>query len=399
MSLHRTAILDPGPAALAEVVRFHRRWAPWVQRGLRPWVRLRAEGAEHLPAQGPALVLANHVSFLDPILLNCASPRPIQFMATQALLQEGWMGRVVANMGGVPKRKFSSDLKAVKLLRAWAEEGAIVGLFPEGQRSWDGRPLPLLDGIEKLIRLLGLPVITARIHNADHVWPRWARRPRHGTVTVELDPPERFGRDQDPAALRAWVEDRLRVDPARARRTRVLGVGLARGITNPLFACPCCAAVDTLVERWSTLACPRCGAAWRVQADLTLQGQGASPSLSLAQAIDRAHEALALEGTPDPARLDREGVALESGPCTLFDVSGDTPVLVGQGRLRLTREGLELHGTPWRLGFTELRATSVELRRRLQLQTRDVIYEVVLPQESVVKWEWLVPLWQARARG
>jgi 1-acyl-sn-glycerol-3-phosphate acyltransferase len=190
MALHRNPATPPSPENLAMIQRAMRWLIPAFRLGLSPRVPISVSGLEHFPKDGPVFLLSNHQTALDPILLTIAVNRPVHFMATQALLQEGPVGRFVGWLGAVPKKKFSADLRAVKQLIAWRALDAAVGLFPEGQRSWDGEPLPLLDGIEKLVRLMKAPVVTARLHNADRVWPRWAPKPRWGRIHIELDPPE-----------------------------------------------------------------------------------------------------------------------------------------------------------------------------------------------------------------
>ncbi|MCK6523912.1 1-acyl-sn-glycerol-3-phosphate acyltransferase [Myxococcota bacterium] len=396
MALHRNPATPPSPENLAKIQRAMRWLIPMFRLGLRPRVPISVSGLERFPKEGPVFLLSNHQTALDPILLTIAVNRPVHFMATQALLQEGPVGRFVGWIGAVPKKKFSADLRAVKQLIAWRDLGAAVGLFPEGQRSWDGEPLPLLDGIEKLIRLMKAPVVTARLHNADRVWPRWAPAPRWGQVHVELDPPEEL-HERDPKELRALLEQRVQLWAKDSRRYPVRGGGLAAGLNNALFACPRCGAMDSLDERGDALSCHACLARYTVTPSLTLLG--ADGERPIAEAVAAAKALVTLRRVADPARFSAEGVVMESERAELFDVTEDDAVPIGAGHLRLTAAGLSLHPTrkapaSWRLPFSELRATSVELRRRLQFQGKERIFEVVLPTESAVKWEWMVPRWQ-----
>ena len=167
----KTELITPDPAWVASFTEKHRKLRPYYRFITNRWSPHTCEGAEHVPRVGPVLLLANHTCFFDAPIIPLFAERPVITMTTESLLQ-GRHGAFLMSLGVVPKKKFVSDSRAVRLLKGWADAGAAIGMFPEGQRTWDGLPLPLLPGVEKLVRLLGIPVITARIYNGDRVWPR-----------------------------------------------------------------------------------------------------------------------------------------------------------------------------------------------------------------------------------
>lgn len=392
--------LEPVTPSLAarETIDRRARWvAPLVRGILSPLVRVRADGAEHVPASGPCLVLANHVSQLDPVLVALAAGRPIQWMASESLLESGPLGRLAVPWGIVPKKKFMADSRAVLELLRWVRVGACVGLFPEGQRTWDGHPLPLLPGVERLARVIGAPVVTARIENADHHWPRWAAVPRSGPVRITFDPPVTWAKDADLDEIRGHLERRLTVDPVATRHWPVHGVRLAHGIGNVLFACPGCLAFEALDERGDTIRCRSCGAAWTVDSTLRLHPRAGGTPTHLRDVSDDVRARIAAAGMVDRAAFAR-GHVLESEPVRLLDRTGDLPVEIGTGHLRLTPTHLTLSGTDWSLPLRELAVVSAEQRRRLWFRTADRLYEPILSRESTCKWEWIAEHWRRAAR-
>ncbi|EDM79207.1 AMP-binding enzyme/acyltransferase [Plesiocystis pacifica SIR-1] len=361
-------------------------------------------GRETLPDE-PVLILSNHVSLFDPWFTITAAGKPIHYLATAAAMQQPVMGFVLRTWGSVPKRKFTVDAGAIRALKKWADLGASVGSYPEGERSWDGELLPLLPGIEALVRLLKLPVVPVRILNADRVLPRWASVRRHGRVEIQFGEARKFPRKAPPAEVRAWLEQSLRIDQRdEANHFPVRGVRLALGIENPLFRCPHCFAWDALSPQRNVASCMRCGASWRVNThnELLAEGGGAS-SMTIVEARARIREATADNFFVNEHRFEREGLVAESQRAPLLNISGDQAEPMGMVRARLTREAVAFIDDAGRPRLTiplrELMVASVELRRRLTFRTESELYELVLPTESPLKWRELTEHWRERAHA
>lgn len=365
---------------------------------------LRLSGKEHLP-DGPGLILSNHSSLLDPWWTITAANRTINYLATAAAMQHPLMGRVLRTFGSVPKKKGTTDVTSIRLLKKWCDLGNLVGSYPEGERSWDGELLPLLPGIEALVRLLKVPVIPTRILNADRVMPRWAEKRRTGPVLVEFGQPRMFERRADPNMVREWIREQLTIDQSdEANHFPVHGTKLAHGLENPMFRCPSCFAWDALIPAGDAIRCRECTATWTVDTRNHMLGEsGGAQSTTIVEArraiLARTRESFIV----DERRFEREGIVAESEPATLLDVTGADAERVGAGRLLLTAQTLAMidadGGEVWRLELDDLRRAVVEIRRQLVFRTRDDrLFEVVLPKESPLKWAELVEHWrQVRA--
>lgn len=387
----RGAWVEPSAEALRRIGWVVRILRPFVWAGLYPKAQLTWSGS--VPSEGPMLVLANHVGFFDAMMLTVAVKRPVQQLATRSLLQTGLLGRAIGWMGAIPKQKFAVDSSAVRRLLRWASLGAAVGVFPEGQRSWDGGPQPILPGTERLISLLNIPVVTVRIVNADRQWPRWCTRPRRGRVHIEIDAPHQFDRKTPSSELRDWLTKRISVPAGSGAAWPVYGKDLALGLPNLVFACPHCAQLDRLEALGDWVVCGNCREKWRVTTENELIGKESFTILDLSH---RQRQHIQEEGSWN---TPREGVILQSEPMELLETTV-TPHRVGTGRLRLTPEALELQGdTPWRLPLSELRAVSVDVGRHLYFLGPTQTFEAVMPQESVVKWEWMTEHWRQKAKA
>lgn len=345
-------------------------------------------GTESFPRNGPVLVMSNHVSLMDPAILIVLCRRPIHWLASQAAMRDAMLALVMRLYGAVPTQKQLPDPRAIRQLRAWARLGEAVGVFPEGERSWDGRRLPLLPGIERLVRIIGAPVVTARLHNAHRRSPRWAEHSRVGRILVEFDPPRTFDGRAGPDEIRAYIQDRITID-AKERTWPVRGRRLARGLANMLFACPSCGSVGSLVETDDDVCCRECGARWRVTPDLDLVLQPDGSRLGIRDAVDRAHVSATRTWE---ARAHAGAIVLASESLELIDVTSDEPETLGRGTLVLTPDRLSFNDAAsgkslWKMPLSQLLAVTVDLRRRLQLHFGHQVVEPVMPSESVLKWQ------------
>ncbi len=395
---HHRGVVAPSPENRRWVER-NIRWLKGLFRLLlRPKLQVTVEGS--LPLEGPLLVISNHVHMLDPILMIIVAGRPIHFLATESLWQRRFSALICWLAGCIPRKKFVNDSHSLRQMLAWKQHGAAVGLFPEGERSWDGQPLPLLPGIEKLVRLIDAPVVCCRIHNGHRQGPRWANRMRTGRIHIVFDPPRYFPKSTPPAEILAFLEEKIRVDPHLGEDWPLSGSNLADGLSNLLFACPSCGAFDRLVESGDTVRCGACEAGWRVDTANRLHPLGGGQALELDQATARLR--LLLERRwEEEAKAAPHTVLLKSEKMTLLRTDGEVVQQVAQGQLCLSREALWVDdaGTErWRLPFADCTAVAIDLSRRLFYRTRDQqSFEVVLPKESVVKWCWISDHWRRAA--
>ncbi|MFI5183151.1 MAG: lysophospholipid acyltransferase family protein [Vicinamibacteria bacterium] len=159
---------------------------------------------EHLlPKEGPAIVAANHPSYLDPVLLSLQVERPIRFMAWDALFRVPILGSLIRAFGAFPVdiRRGKGRL-AYERAKALVEAGHVVGLFPEGKRSRTGWMEPSLrEGAARLAFETGAPLVPATIAGAYRAWPSSRSLPSPARIRV------RFHEPIDPVPYRAMGKD------------------------------------------------------------------------------------------------------------------------------------------------------------------------------------------------
>ena len=143
----------------------------------------RATGRHHLPATGPALIVSNHQSFLDPVLIGAAANRRLTYLARDTLFDNRVLGRVIRHYGAVPiDRGFGKEgLQSVLRL---LDEGRAVLMFPEGERTHTGELQPLKPGVSLLIKRVKCPIIPAAVAGVFDAWPRSRPWPTPGPLVV-----------------------------------------------------------------------------------------------------------------------------------------------------------------------------------------------------------------------
>jgi 1-acyl-sn-glycerol-3-phosphate acyltransferase len=154
--------------------------------------RLEIRGRENVPKRGPFLLVANHQSYLDPPLIQAVLWRPIYTMAKSTQFSDRLTGALLRRVHTFPVRRFEVDPQAVRIVLRHLESGDAVGLYVEGERSWDGRLQPPRLGALRLILKAGVPVVPCGISGAYDIWPRWDRRLRRGRIRIAFGEPLRF---------------------------------------------------------------------------------------------------------------------------------------------------------------------------------------------------------------
>nr|MBP9912465.1 1-acyl-sn-glycerol-3-phosphate acyltransferase [Opitutaceae bacterium] len=128
--------------------------------------RVRYHGAEGIPATGGVLLVANHLSYVDPVVLQMACPRPIRFIGHKSLRENGFFDWVFRLSGVIPiasKNPTDAMRRAIRALEA----GEVVAIFPEGHISRTGQLMAIQRGFEVIARRAQVPVVPAFI---DGVW-------------------------------------------------------------------------------------------------------------------------------------------------------------------------------------------------------------------------------------
>ena len=163
---------------------------------------MRVEGLEHVPDQGSCLIACNHQSYLDPPLMAAAIPhRQVFFMAKQELFAVPLLGPFLRACGCFSVDRGSGDHRAVDLATELLQQGRLVGIYPEGTRSKDGKLRSGRAGAAVLALRTGAPLVPAAVFNTEAAMRR-RLLPGGPPMAIRFGPPMTFAPEAEPSRAR-----------------------------------------------------------------------------------------------------------------------------------------------------------------------------------------------------
>jgi len=146
--------------------------------------RFKVRGDEHIPTESPAILVCNHVSFIDPVLLMAASPRPIRFIMDHEIFRIpllGWFFRLAKAIPIAPQKVDAQTYEqAFARAKEVLDEGDLLCIFPEGAISRDGELAEFKGGVMRLLASNPVPVVPIALQN---VWGSFFSRAEGRAMT------------------------------------------------------------------------------------------------------------------------------------------------------------------------------------------------------------------------
>ncbi len=178
-------------AIYAIIPEFLLRFLAWAL--ISTFYRVRVEGIDHIPDDGPALLVCNHVSFVDAVVIMGESPRPIRFVMDDGISRRWPLSALFRRVGAIgiaPRAEDPAALeKANALIDAALADGDLVCIFPEGRITDSGDLSPFKRGAVRIAERTGVPVIPMALRG---LWGSWFSR-HSGKAFSTLPRPLRQG--------------------------------------------------------------------------------------------------------------------------------------------------------------------------------------------------------------
>lgn len=214
--------------------------------------------------QPPFLVIGNHVHTLDSFLISSASPVHIRWVAGAYLFKLFTLRPMLERwIGAISKQQGRNDFFTIRAIGDALKSGDIVGLFPEGTRTWDGEPVGFDQAIAKLVRMFKVPIVVMHLEGFYGLKPRWADKKRKGNVFLRVLPPIMPDHIREMSVTELY--ERLLADIGYSYRDwqeknhlPYVSKRASEGVEQVLYLCPECKQASTIVSKGITITCTHC---------------------------------------------------------------------------------------------------------------------------------------------
>ena len=221
------------------------------------------------------LILLNHQTAFDQFFVGIAFKKALYYLASEDLFSKGFISKLLSfAVAPIPIKKQTTDIKAVKTCIRVAKEGGSIVIAPEGNRTYDGKPVYMNPSIASMAKMLKLPVALFRIEGGYGVQPRWSDVVRKGNskayVSRVLEPEDYLELSDD--ELFEIIKNELYVD-------EVLDCGeykhkkQAEFLERLLYVCPFCK-LSRFESKNDIIECKKCERKVRHLPNKRLEGVG-----------------------------------------------------------------------------------------------------------------------------
>lgn len=221
---------------------------------------------DKLDLEPPFLMIANHATNIDPILVSTAyKKQPLSFVASEHLSRLGLTSKILNRYFSIiPRSKASNAMGTVKSIMRALRKGDPVLLFAEGDCTWDGVSGKVFPATGKLAKAVGVPLVTYRMSGTYLSCPRWAEETRNGAVRGSLV--HVYSKDElsemTPEEVTNAINGDIYEDAWQgqlAQPVRYAAKAPAEGIEKALFICPECGGIDCISSKGNEVFCAKCG--------------------------------------------------------------------------------------------------------------------------------------------
>lgn len=252
-------------------------WIALLKGLARPFARLKwgykVKGKYKAQKGEKIIVLSNHQTDLDPVLVRMSFNRFLYTVATDNIFSDPKTVKWLTRLGAIPKRKGMVDLKSTIMMSSIAEKGGSLLLFPEGNRSYAEFQFYIADNFAKLLKSLKCTIVLFNLHGGFGCLPRFGtkkrrRGPFYGEIKKVLKYEDYV--DMPVEELNEIVKENLKVIDADS------GVSYkskrkAEYLERMYFVCPKCGDIHSLKSEGNILKCHNCGLEVEYTEKLTLK--------------------------------------------------------------------------------------------------------------------------------
>lgn len=247
--------------------RFHQGVWSFLRFILGPWLRHKFNYTYQLSkVDGPCLVMANHDTNWDPLLVALAFPHQMYFVASEHIFRWGFLSKIISFLlAPISRQKGTTAGDTALAIIRRLRKGCNVAMFANGSRSFNGISEDILPSTGKLARTGGATLITYRLDGGYFTEPRWnfsgLRRGKISGMVMNVYSPEML-KSMSVAEINAAIDRDLYVDAYAVQRERMVAYKAkkrAESLESVLCICPHCRKLGKMKSQGNRFFCTDCG--------------------------------------------------------------------------------------------------------------------------------------------
>jgi len=346
-------------------------------------------GKENIPAQPPFFIVAAHKNYLDPFYIATAVGYPIKFITTFEVFRSPFSRFFFKKLHCLALKRYCLDLAALRNIIQAIENQWVIGIFPEGERSWTGRTLTFKPEVLKLLkRYHDIPVLPVQITGNYLAWPRWAKKPVHNRVEVHFKKPLTSTTHYQLPELETQLLNRLHSDQPVASQSLNSEV---KNINLVIYRCPACHAFDSFTfDQHTRFICIYCRTPYTMLTDGRIQYHLNGSAVQ--QTIDELYQQVKIKTIDIHPVCDQNKICSKSA--RLYVERGDQLIRLFNGNVLLDQDRLWFQNQIQSFSWELKKLTSVTIESNCKLQIFDSsesrLYQITFKHESVLKWQDLI---------
>lgn len=323
------------------------------------------------------LVLANHQTGFDQFFVAFAFRGPLYYVASEHIFSMGFVSKLLRwAVNPIPIKKQSTDVSAVMNCLRVAREGNSIVIFPEGNRTFSGKPAHINPAIAMLAKKMGLPIAFFKIEGGYGVNPRWSNTTRkgkmHAYVSRVLEPEEY--KSLSDCEFVELINNELYVDEACVDG-EYHHKKLAEHLERAIYYCPECNSLSTFESHNDEMECKKCG--MKIRYLPTKELEGINCELPYRFVNDWYEAQLNFVNSLDLRELCDRPIYCEKGKLYEVIVYKNKEILLDDAEIFLFGDRFEVRGGEECLTFffEDVRAITVCGKNKLNFYVDDKVYQ------------------------
>lgn len=360
----------------------------------------RAINRRNIPSSPPFFVIAAHKSYLDPFYISLAINFPVQYVTTYEVFRNKTMRTFLKKFYSIPKKRYLKDSVATKEVINRLAQQSVIGIFPEGERSWTGEQQSFIpDTIKLFKKYYHIPILPVILEGNYAIWPRWGNNLRKAKLNVLFKEPLYI----DQTKSNEEIEQQLItiINPISTTQHLTKTKTINNNLPIVIYRCPECLTFESLkLVGYVEMRCSNCSTHYQIAQSYDIKYKNISKSISeIYDEIKISMNDIESIKNNDtiPDFIKREDVIItQSNNCMVSKEIDGSLQQIMNGKLYLTKNYIYISGNSEiiKIELKNLCSSTTESNNKLQLYdiVNKMLYMLKFEKDSVLKWQDYIQL-------